>query len=120
MYCQSYIVDALLECVPASKRGNSAFRLLFHAQPGAALACPYCNGFIAFDAAGTPAPPQSGWLVFRYGRAELELKKDADGEPATTSLAEWALRHRFTQPGTHQPLSEYTYAEDAPANETIP
>jgi hypothetical protein len=31
----------------------------------------------------------------------------------------WALRQRFTQPGTHSPLLDYTYAEDAPIDETV-
>jgi hypothetical protein len=97
-----------------------AFRCLFLKQPGAALACPYCNRLIGFDADGNPAIPASGWPVFRYGRAELELKKQADGESAQVSLHEWALRHRFTKPGSDQPLASYQYAENAPANETVP
>jgi hypothetical protein len=36
------------------------------------------------------------------------------------SLEEWALRHRFTRPGTHLPLTGYTYAEEAALNETVP
>lgn len=120
MYCGSYIADALLECLPATKRASAAFQVLFHARSGAALACPYRNGLIAFNDSGEQRPPPSGWPVFRYGKAELELKKQADGEPARTSLADWALRHRFTQPGTHLPFAEYTYAEHAPANETVP
>jgi hypothetical protein len=117
--CGGYIVDALLECLPAARRTEPAYRQLFLTQPGAALACPYCNGLFGFDSGGQPIQPTSGWPVFRYGRAELEAKKVADGEPATT-LPEWALRHRFIQPGSHQPLDGYTYAEDAPANETVP
>jgi hypothetical protein len=120
IYCGGYIVDALLECVPASRQKEPAFRLLFLAQPGAALACPYCNGLIGFDAAGQPQPPPSGWPVFRYGRAELEVKMPSDGEPATTPLPDWARKHRFTQPGTRPPLVNYGYAEHAPANETVP
>jgi hypothetical protein len=50
----------------------------------------------------------------------LELKKQDDYEPPGTSLAVWALKHRFMQPGTHQPLVNYVYAEQAPANETVP
>src|SRR5947207_3341156 len=99
LYCHGYIADALLECVPAAKRMNAAYRLLFRAQPGAAIACPYCNGLIGFDDAGHPQVPHSGWAVFRYGQAELEIKKQADGEAAGTLLTAWALRHRFTQPG---------------------
>jgi hypothetical protein len=59
------------------------------------------------------------------GRAEvpagsrLEAKKQAD-EPPSTSLRDWALRHRFTQPGTHQPFTNYVYAEQAPGNEIVP
>src|SRR6266581_7456531 len=103
LYCNGYLADALLECLPAWLRSQPAYRLLFQAQPGAALACPYCNRFFGFDAVGIPDVPEPGWAVFRYGLRELELKKRADGEPAATSLTDWALRHRFTQPGTHQP-----------------
>ena len=103
-----------------AKRSMPAFRLLFHAKPGGALACPYCNGLLGFDDDGQPQIPDRGWPVFRYGRAELEIKKQTDGEPAETSLADWALRHRFVQPGTHPPLSHYTYAEQAPPDEIVP
>ena len=120
LWCRGAIVDALLECVPASQRGVPGFLLLFHRKPRAALACPYCNKPLGFDDNGDPQPPLSGWPVFRYGRAELEMKKLADGEPSATNLTDWSLRHRFVQPGTHQPFAEYTYAEDAPANETVP
>jgi hypothetical protein len=120
LYCRGYIADALLECVPVDKQSSPAFKFLFSARPGAALACPYCNGLFGFDDAGQPHRPQSGWPVFRYGQAELGMKRQADGEPPTTSLPDWAMRHRFTQPGTHQPLTEYTYAEQAPPDETVP
>ena len=53
-------------------------------------------------------------------RAELEIKKQADGEPPHTPLADWALRHRFTRPGSHDPLGGYTYAEQAAPDETVP
>jgi hypothetical protein len=120
LYCQGYIVDALLECIPVAKRSVPAFRMLFNAQPGGALACPYCNGLLGFDDDGRPRAPEPGWPVFRYGRAELEVKKLADGDPTATALTDWALRHRFTQPGTHRPLANYTYAEQAPPDETVP
>jgi hypothetical protein len=94
--------------------------MLVQARPGAALACPYCNGLIGFDDDGAPAAPRPGWPVFRYGQAELEQKKQADGEPPTASLTDWALRHRFLQPGSHQPFAIYTYAEQAPSPETVP
>src|SRR5256885_2383189 len=119
LYCHGYISDALLECLPAEKRAHPALRMLFHTKPGAALACPYCNGFFGFDDQGVPQRAHPGWPVFRYGQAELQRKKIADGEPPTTSLIDWALKHRFTQPGTHQPLTNYTYAEQAPPNETV-
>jgi hypothetical protein len=118
--CQGYIADALLECLPAAKQATPAYRLLFSARPGAALACPYCDGLIGFDTQGRPQVPSSGWPVFRYGRAELEIKKQSDGEPSGAPLADWALRHRFTQPGSHRPLTNYTYAEQAPPDETVP
>lgn len=120
LYCRGYIADALLECLPAAKRAGAAYQALFQARPGAALACPYCNGLLGFDDIGQPQVPQPGWPVFRYGQAELEVKKQADGEPPPTLLADWALRHRFTQPNTHYPLSDYTYAEQAPPDETVP
>lgn len=120
LYCNGYIVDALLECLPAAKRLRPEYKLLLHGKSGAALACPYCNDLLGFDNAGQPRSPQTGWPVFRYGRAELELKMQADGEPPGTPLRDWALKHRFTQPGTHEPLTDYTYAENAPPDETVP
>jgi hypothetical protein len=117
--CQGYLADALLKCVPAIQRSNPAYRLLFLARAGAALACPYCNNRIGFDDAGQPRIPQLGWPVFRYGLAELEVQKQTDGEPPQTSLTDWALRHRFTRPGTHAPFGGYTYAEQAPPDETV-
>ncbi|HEY2158166.1 MAG TPA: hypothetical protein VGH33_21230 [Isosphaeraceae bacterium] len=120
LYCNGYIADALLECVPVEKRASAAYRLLFQARPGVALACPYCNGLISFDEHGEPAVPRSGWPVLRYGRAELEIKREADGEPADVSLAEWALRHRFRRPGLCEPFGDYTYVEQAPPDETVP
>jgi hypothetical protein len=99
--CHGYIADALLECLPAAKHTHPAYRLLFNAQPGAALACPYCNGLIGFDDQGAPQAPQAGWPVFRYGQAELERKKLADREPPTTPLAYWALHHRFSPARIH-------------------
>jgi hypothetical protein len=120
IYCGGFIIDALLECVPTGRRHEPAFKLLFNARPGAAVACPYCDGLLGFDNVGGPVPPQPGWPVFRYGRAELEAKMQSDGESPGTPLAVWALRHRFTQPGTHLPLTTYTYAENAPANELVP
>jgi hypothetical protein len=120
VFCSGYIVDALLECVPAQKRAEPTFRLLFKAEPGAALACPYCGGLFGFDVNGQPQAALTGWTVYRYGLAELELKKIADGEPSNTPLVDWAVKHRFTQPGTCQPFTDYTYAEQAPANEVVP
>src|SRR5262249_7297392 len=107
-------------CLPAPKRLGAEYRLLSQAKPGAALACPYCNGLIGFDDDGQPQIPAHGWPVFRHGRAELEAKKQADGEPSTTALTDLALRHRFTQPGTHLPFNNYVYAEQAPPDETVP
>jgi hypothetical protein len=60
------------------------------------------------------------WPIFRYGQAELEAKKQADGEAPETTLMAWALKHRFTQPGTHNPFSNYTYAEQISLDETVP
>ncbi len=120
LFCNGYIADTLLECIPAGKRFSPVFRLLFNAKPGGALACPYCGGLVGFDDDGHPTAPQPGWPIFRYGLAELEIKKQADGEAVATSLVDWALRHRFTRPGTQQPFASYTYAEQAPADEVVP
>jgi hypothetical protein len=79
VWCGGYIADALLECVPARRQAEAGYRQLVQLRPGAALACPYCNGLIGFDDKGQPQPPQSGWPVFRYGLAELESKRGEDG-----------------------------------------
>jgi hypothetical protein len=120
LYCRGSIADALSECLPKAQRTSAAYRLLFHARAGAALACPYCNGLIGFGDDGRPQIPRSGWPVLRYGMAELEIKKLANREPPHIPLEDWAFRHRFTQPGTHYPLRGYTYAEQAPPDETVP
>jgi hypothetical protein len=120
LWCQGVIVDALLECLPQIKQSDPAYRLLFCAKPGAALACPYCGGLIGFNDDGSPRAPLSGWPVFRYGLAELEAKKRYDGELPTTPVPDWAVKQRFTQPGSHLPLTEYLYAENAAHDETVP
>jgi hypothetical protein len=119
LYCLGEIIDALLECIPSDQRERPAFQRLFMQQSGAVLACPYCNGYIGFSDAGVPIVPEPGWPVFRYGRAELELKKLADGAPAETSLSDWALRHRFVSPGLRRPFVDYVYAEQAPPHEVV-
>jgi hypothetical protein len=120
LFCRGYILDALLECMPAQQKSLAAYILLFNGRPGAALACPYCGELIGFNDSGQPQAPQSGWPVFRYGQAELESKIQDDFEPPGTSIPAWAVKHRFTQPGTQQPFVNYVYAEQAPANETVP
>ena len=84
------------------------------------MACPFCSGLLGFDESGNPRIPESGWPVFRYGRAELEIKKLADGEYLEVPLEVWAMKHRFTQPGTLAPFSGYTHAEQAPSDEVVP
>lgn len=120
VWCGGYIADALLECVPAQRQAEAGYRWLVQLRPGAALACPYCNGLIGFNDVGQLRAAEAGWPVFRYGLAELELKRDEDGEPPTTPLADWALRCRLTRPGSHPPLRNYCYAEQAPPAETVP
>jgi predicted DNA-binding antitoxin AbrB/MazE fold protein len=87
-------------------------------NPGAAFPCPYCGILLGFDE--NHKTPVSGWPVIRYGMAELQLRRDADGEPSHVSLADWRRKHRWLEPGTHYPLSEYSYAEQAPADEIVP
>jgi hypothetical protein len=55
LYCQGYIADALLECIPVGQRSAPAFRPLFNGQPGGALDCPSYDGLIGFDDDGQPS-----------------------------------------------------------------
>jgi hypothetical protein len=122
IFCSGFIADALLECVALKDQADPAFRLLYRLvpKPGAAFACPYCGLLLGFDDDGQPRAPESGWRVFRFSEAELEAKKIEDGEQPTTPLVDWAIRHRFMSPGSHQPFTSYTYAEQAPPNEIVP
>lgn len=122
IFCSGLIADALLECASPADRADPAFRCLnkFVPEPGAALACPYCGMLLGFDGQGQAQVPETGWRVFRYSKASLEAKKLDDGESLSTSLADWALQYRFTLPGTHQPFTDYVYAEQASANEVVP
>jgi hypothetical protein len=88
-------------------------------RPGAALACPYCSTPIGFDANGALIRAPAGWPLLRYSRAALELKMHHDGAPVGTTLEQWARDYRFDQPGSHQPLTNYLFAEQAPADETV-
>jgi hypothetical protein len=119
VFCSGFVQDELLECVPDRMRSEVAFRRLLKCEPGAALACPYCGGLLGFDDDGKSKIADSGWPVYRYGLEKLEEKKVDDGETAM-SLTDWALKHRFLQPGTHLPFTDYTYAEHAPPNEIVP
>jgi hypothetical protein len=56
IYCRGLILDALLECLPADRQKEPALQRLFNAQPGAALACPYCANIIGFVDAGNQNP----------------------------------------------------------------
>jgi hypothetical protein len=120
LYCGGVIRDLLLECVPRAVRASAAFALLMALKPGVSFPCPYCSRLLGFDDSQQLQIPRAGWRVIRYGLAELELRKDFDGEPAHVALAEWARKHHWIEPGTHEPLSEYQYAEQAAADETVP
>jgi hypothetical protein len=122
IFCSGFIADALLECVSANDRADPVFRRLYKLvpEPGAAFACPYCGMLLGFDDDGQPQAPESGWRVFRYSQVELEAKKIEDGELPSTPLVDWARKHRFMSPGSHQPFTDYIYAEQAPSNELVP
>src|SRR6185312_5033002 len=122
IFCSGMIADALLECVSDTDRNDPAYRHLNRLvpQPGAAYACPYCGMLMGFDDKGQPQVTESGWRVFRYSEIELEAKKLEDGEPLSMPIVDWALKHRFMSPGSHQPFTSYVYAEQAPANEVVP
>jgi hypothetical protein len=120
LFCGGIIRDLLLECVPEAKRETAGYAVLMELNPGAAFPCPYCGILLGFDEDHKLRTPVSGWPVIRYGMAELQLRRDADGEPSHVSLADWRRKHRWLEPGTHYPLSEYSYAEQAPADEIVP
>jgi len=114
------IRDLLLECVPKAKKATAAYATLMDLKPGVAFPCPYCGKLLGFDDNQKLQIPQPGWSVIRYGLSELERRREFDGEPPDVSLADWAHKNHWIEPGTHYPLSEYTYAEQAPADETVP
>ena len=114
------IRDLLLECVPKAKKASAAYALLMDLKPGAAFPCPYCSRLLGFDDNHKLRIPQPGWPVIRYGQSDVQLRKEFDGEPPHLSLADWARKNHWIEPGTHYPLSEYQYAEQAPANEVVP
>lgn len=121
--CNGLIRDSLLECLAPGKYDSPEGKLLRLEKPGAALACPYCGEPISFDDQGNLEAALSGWPLLRYSRHVLFNKMtgaNEDNQPPQTPLPEWALKHRFMQPGTHNPLENYIYAEDVPANETVP
>jgi hypothetical protein len=120
LFCGGMIRDLLLECVPKAMQQSAAYALLMDLKPGAAFPCPYCSRLIGFDDDRKAGAPQSGWPVVRYGLRELEARREFDGEPADVSLADWARKNHWIEPGTHYPLSEYQYAGQAPANEVVP
>src|SRR5262249_17232996 len=115
--CQGHISDALLECLPpgsGSRGADSSEGILLRSEkPGAALACPYCNTPIGFDPNRKLMRAPVGTPLLRYSRAELERKKVLDGAPASATLEQWGLLYRFDRPGTHQPLVNYLFAEQA-------
>jgi hypothetical protein len=74
IYCRGFIIDALLECLPANRQKEPAYKLLFRAHSGAAFACPYCNGLIGFDNSGNPQPPSP------------------DGQSSATAERSWRLK----------------------------
>jgi hypothetical protein len=120
LFCGGIIRDLLLECVPQAKRGTVAYALLMDLNPGAAFPCPYCSALLGFDEHHNLRTPASGWPVLRYGQAELQLRRETDGEPPGSSLPDWGRKHHWLEPGTHSPLSEYNYAEQAAKDETVP
>lgn len=122
--CAGYISDSLLECLPTGKASRAADspegRRLRMAQAGVALACPYCNTPIGFDQSGQLIHAPAGWPLLRYSRAAVEQKMQDEGIPPGTTLEQWAVTTRFDQPGSHQPLVNYLFAEQAPSDETVP
>jgi sulfur carrier protein len=122
--CAGYISDALLECLPLGSGSRAAgspegLRLRME-QPGVALACPYCTTPIGFDPSGRLIQAPAGWPLLRYSRIVLEQKMLDDGAPQGMTLEQWALTYRFDQPGSHKPLTNYLFAEQAPSDETVP
>jgi hypothetical protein len=101
-------------------RASPAYAVLMDLKSGVAFPCPYCSELLGFDENQKAQVPESGWPVIRFGLRELELRREVDGEPSHVSLMDWARKHRWFEPGTRSPLSEYVYAEYARVNETVP
>jgi hypothetical protein len=120
LICGGIIRDLLLECVPRAKRSTTAYNTLVNLNPGAAFPCPYCGSLLGLDENRNCRFPLSGWPVLRYGIAELGQRKDYDAEPGDVSLEEWARKHHWLEPGTHEPLSGYQYADHVSPDETVP
>ena len=119
LFCAGMIRDLLLECVPKARRTNLGYNLLMELKPGTAFPCPYCGQLLGLDDDQTLRIPQSGWPVIRLGLAELQMKREVDGQEHL-SLKEWARTNYWLQPGTHQPLTGYSYAEETPIDEIVP
>jgi len=117
--CGERIEDALLECIPVVRQRGPEYRLLFTCRPGAAIACPFCNGLIGFDAEGNPTEPSSGWPVVRYSRELLEMKREHD-ECSQMTLCAWYTHRGLGRPGDREPFTDYTYSQNAPPDETVP
>ena len=121
LYCGGYIADALLECLPAGKRSRRGLSIVVPG-PSGQLRWPVRIATVSSDSMTTASPRSPG----RDGRSSAmdgrswRSRSGADGEPPDVSLEDWALRHRFRQPGTHDPFRGYTYAEQAPLDETVP
>jgi hypothetical protein len=119
LFCAGMIRDLLLECVPKVRRTNLGYNLLMELKPGVAFPCPYCGQLVGFDDRQTLRIPGSGWPVIRLGLAELQMKREFDGQPHL-SIEEWARTNYWLQPGTHEPLIGYSYAEETPIDEIVP
>lgn len=123
-HCKGILRDGLFECFPKDRQGSAECLLLDDCKPGAAFACPYCNGLIGFRLDKKPQKAETSWPVLRYDRDALNRKREQDGFSAQIPLGEWYTQARLWEddrpPVGYPPFGCYTYAEDAPANETVP
>lgn len=110
--CRQPITDLLVEMLPDRDRTTPEFRALLGQMPGGAIACPYCQNAIEYQAGGTTLAI-SPRTPLRYSRAKMEMRAADYGsqktppDPAITP-EQWIAEEKL-MPGA---LQGYRYDED--------
>jgi hypothetical protein len=101
-----------MELVPDSDQTTSEYKALCNRGPGGAVACPYCQGAVEYDANGIDLV-QSVLAPLRCSRAKTEERARRYGQVFLNrndaTPEEWA-DHDKGMPGAFR---GYRYAEDA-------